>query len=472
MLETSCGVLMGSLYDLRTDVSVLEKSHPDLAGAFISLRAKLDGPASRNPLQATAEDPISAAQREGDQRREAAARLEITVQEIRSLPGFDQFLLPPSEAEVFRAAEHGPIVIVNVSTHRCDALVVERSGMRSLELPQLSRQDVEEKEPQSLDTLVWLWDTIVSPVLVELGLTQAAADSAPQHIWWIPIGPLVRFPLHAAGDHLSGHRNTALDRVVSSYSSSVRAIIHGRQQRLASLTADQIIALVAMENTPGVGYLDFAVEEINKVRAVCESMRIKPLQPGLCKQEVLSALQTCSIFHFAGHGSTHPANPLQSQLLLQDWEKDPFTVANLLEMIFGSASPFLAYLSACGTGQVLNKGLINEGIHLTAAYQLAGFRHVIGTLWSIDDRLCVDMARMVYEFLQIEGVQNSNMSDGAVSRALHYAMRALRDEWRTQMEGGSNVSRQVTRDERDAVMYDVEVGKVAALWVPYVHFGV
>ncbi|KAK8855360.1 CHAT domain-containing protein [Apiospora arundinis] len=472
MLETSCGVLMGSLYDLRTDVSGLEKRHPDLARTFISLRARLDGPAFRSPLQATAEGPLRTAQREGDQRREAAAQLEIVVQEIRGLPGFERFLLPPSEAEVCRAAEHGPIVVVNASSHRCDALIVDHSGIRSAGLPQLSRQDLERKESQSLDTLVWLWDTIVGPVLVELGLTQVAVDSAPQHVWWIPIGPLVRFPLHAAGDHLSGHRDTALDRIVSSYSSSIRAIMHGRQQRLASPTGGQQVALVAMENTPGVGCLDFAGEEIDRVRAVCESMRIKPLQPKLCREEVLSALQTCSMFHFAGHGSTHPANPLQSQLLLQDWEKDPFTVASLLETNLGTGSPFLAYLSACGTGQVLNNELINEGIHLTAAYQLAGFRHVIGTLWSVDDRLCVDMARMVYEFLQIEGVQNSGMSDEAVSRALHHAMRALRDEWRTQMEGGSNVSRQVTRDERDAVMDDVEVGKVAALWVPYVHFGV
>ncbi|KAK8031899.1 hypothetical protein PG990_001633 [Apiospora arundinis] len=473
MLETSCGVLMGSLYDLRADVSALKGSYPELSRTFISLRDKLDAPASRSSVKATIGDSISATQREGNQRREADDQLKIVVQKIRGLPGFERFLLPPSEDEVCQAAANGPIVVVNISPHRCDALIVEASGIRTLELPQLSRQDLENKEPQSLDTLVWLWDTIISPVLTELGLAQAVADSEPPHIWWIPIGPLVRFPLHAAGNHFSDHPDTALDRVVSSYSSSIRAIIHGRQQRVASPTDqdEQKIALVAMENTPGVGRLDFAREEIDKVRAFCESMRMKAIEPGLRKDEVLSALETCWIFHFAGHGSTHPANPLQSQLLLDDWEKDPLTVASLLETNLGSGSPFLAYLSACGTGQIKTKELIDEGIHLTAAYQLAGFRHVIGTLWSVDDRLCVDMARMVYEVIQNEALLNNGMSDEAVSRGLHHAMRELRDQWvKDKIAARSKESRDL-RPERDAQL-DENIERGLPYWVPYVHFGV
>lgn len=120
-----------------------------------------------------------------------------------------------------------------------------------------------------------------------------------------------------------------------------------------------------MEDTLGVGRLDFASEETDKVRAVCESMKIDPIQPGLGKKEVLFALEACWIFHYAGHDRTHPRNLLQSQLLLKDWENDPLTVASLLEVNLCSRSPFLAYLSACGTSQVLNKGLIHEGIHLT-----------------------------------------------------------------------------------------------------------
>ena len=37
--------------------------------------------------------------------------------------------------------------------------------------------------------------------------------------------------------------------------------------------------------------------------------------------------------------------------------------------------------------------LLDETIHLTAAFQLAGYPHVIGTLWTIYDSIAVDVAR-------------------------------------------------------------------------------
>jgi CHAT domain-containing protein len=66
--------------------------------------------------------------------------------------------------------------------------------------------------------------------------------------------------------------------------------------------------------------------------------------------------------------------------------------------------------------------LIDEGIHLVSACQLAGFRHVVGTLWEVSDRHCVDVATVLYETIRDEG-----MNDVALYRGLHRAVRALRD---------------------------------------------
>lgn len=76
----------------------------------------------------------------------------------------------------------------------------------------------------------------------------------------------------------------------------------------------------------------------------------------------------------------------------------PLTVESLLETNLSSTSPFLAYLSARGTGPILDDSFIDANIHLANAFQWAGFRHVVGTLWSVDDRLCVDVAKVAYEF--------------------------------------------------------------------------
>ncbi|PNP51842.1 hypothetical protein THARTR1_07611 [Trichoderma harzianum] len=123
--------------------------------------------------------------------------------------------------------------------------------------------------------------------------------------------------------------------------------------------------------------------------------------------------------------------------------------------------PFLAYLSACSTGANKNKAipLADEGIHLVSAFQLAGFRHVIGTLWEVSDRHCVDIARILYKTLHKEG-----MTDIAVSRGLHRAIRMLRD-------GGNKDD---AEEERDAKLLDVRplTPPMNYLWIPYIHFGV
>lgn len=98
-----------------------------------------------------------------------------------------------------------------------------------------------------------------------------------------------------------------------------------------------------------------------------------------------------------------------------------------------------------------------KGIHLISAFQLAGFQHVVGTLWEVSDKHCVDVARILYKTLQEEG-----MTDEAVSRGLHRAVRALRD----------GVTEEDTQ-ERDAKLArrKPEVQRVVDfLWVPYIHF--
>ncbi|KAL4981558.1 hypothetical protein BDW68DRAFT_183374 [Aspergillus falconensis] len=69
------------------------------------------------------------------------------------------------------------------------------------------------------------------------------------------------------------------------------------------------------------------------------------------------------------------------------------TVTSLLETNICEHSPFLAYLSARGTGQIKDERFIDESIHLIRAFQLAGFRHVIGTLWNVNAETCMYMAR-------------------------------------------------------------------------------
>ncbi|QYS99589.1 CHAT domain-containing protein [Trichoderma simmonsii] len=455
-LETGRGVIAGAFFD-QSDISNLQINYPELAETFMGLREQLDEPVSQAP------------EAEDNQGRETEKQLFDLLHKIRSIAGFERFLLPASETDMLSAAKHGPIVVLNVSTHRCDAFIIEESDIRLLKLPHISRDTINEyvEDLESLETLTWLWDDIVCPILEALGYTvPASSDCHLPRIWWIPTGKLTRFPFHAAGRHLDCNSTTALDRVISSYSSSVKAIIYRhRQLHQELINGDRLeIVAVAMDKTEGQEPLEYASHEVEAVLAVLQPAILPKSPLPRYKNDVLSALKTCKLFHFAGHGSTNSTQPLQSTLFLKDWKQEPLTIASLLEANLNSTRPFLAYLSACGTGQILDEKSFDESIHIANACQLIGFRHVVGTLWSVNDKLCVDVARMTYQFLC-----NNGMKDRAVSEGLHYAIRKLRDDWINEINEDESLSG--SRVERHAELYDPSRAS-RPYWVPYVHFGV
>ena len=140
------------------------------------------------------------------------------------------------------------------------------------------------------------------------------------------------------------------------------------------------------------------------------------------KAAVLEHLPGCAIAHFACHGYTDPADPSQSRLLLHDHRRDPLTVAALAPLALDHAQ--LAYLSACGTARMTDTRLLDEAIHLASAFQLAGFPHVIGTLWEINDAIAVEIADTFYTALTNP---DGTLDPHRAARALHHATRTQRD---------------------------------------------
>jgi len=62
----------------------------------------------------------------------------------------------------------------------------------------------------------------------------------------------------------------------------------------------------------------------------------------------------------------------------------------------------LAYVSACRTAAG-SAPLRDEAQHLVAGLQLAGFRHVVGTLWAVGDREAAETADRFYDVLRACG---------------------------------------------------------------------
>lgn len=124
---------------------------------------------------------------------------------------------------------------------------------------------------------------------------------------------------------------------------------------------------------------------------------------------------------FACHAASDPTDPSNSQLLVQDHDKNPLRVLEISRL--NLAKPELAYLSACNTA-VTTPNLANESIHIATAFQLAGYPHVVGTLREIDDAVSAEIAERIYTQLSSTGY---DVEDAGA--CVHQVVRLVRDRY-------------------------------------------
>jgi len=447
LLEAGRALLLSQAYETRSDLTDLRRDHPGLAERFARLRNRLNRPPGAGP---GGPEPLGRGGQPED-RRLLARQLDETLAEIRGLDGFATFALPPGTAELYAQAAEGPVVTFNISQYRSDALLLTRDAVTSIALPGLTRQAVTERvtafhravgfttdgssnlsarldAQQAIgDILEWLWDNAAGPVLHALGYDDPAGGDMAPRVWWAPGGLLSLLPLHAAGRHGSDAAASVLDRVVSSYTPTIRALRYARQQAAGPGEPGSAL-IVGVASVPGSPEADLpdVPEEITRVSGLLPDPVIlaSDTDPGSLptRENVFTCLPRCSVAHFACHALSDPGDPSGSMLFLPDHEAAPLNVASLSTVSHDRLR--LVYLSACSTAQVPDARLLDEAIHLTSAFQLAGSRHVIGTLWRIDSEAAIDVAAGFYHELR---TQAGTLETGRAARALHQVVLVTRD---------------------------------------------
>ncbi|MEX0171234.1 CHAT domain-containing tetratricopeptide repeat protein [Streptomyces sp. LMG1-1-1.1] len=427
LLELGRGVLLGQGLKHHDELARLRAHAPESADRLAWLRARLDADPEASP---------------SDRRHEWAAEWDRLVGHVRARGGFEDFMRPPHPARLLPQAADGPVVLVNVSRFRCDALALTADGLRVVPLPDLTLPDVLARttsflavldrlqNPDDTDLmarlsgeeeldghLAWLWDTVTGPVLDALGLT-GPAGARPPRVWWIPTGPLAFLPLHAAGHHGEGAGRTVLDRTVSSYAPTVRALAQSR--RPADTPPAPSFLVVAVPEAPAARPLPGAAEEATAVAGMLTGARLIA-GADATRDAVVTALGDHTWLHFCGHGAAEPATASGSRLLVHDHLDHPLTVAALARLDLPSAE--LAYLSACTTARS-GFTAMDEALHLAGGLHLAGFRHVLGSLWEIDDTVSLRIAARVYA-----GLGAPHPVAARAAHALHDAVRETRDRY-------------------------------------------
>ncbi|MFD5159381.1 CHAT domain-containing protein [Streptomyces hawaiiensis] len=417
LLELGRGVLLNRRSGIRTDVADLHDADADLARRFEELRDALDR-LDHPPLPLPAPPRSEPTGRERERRRDLEAELDVVVRSIRALPGQAGFQRPPSVASLLAEAAHGPVVVVNVSEYRCDALLLTAEGLRQVPLDGLDADELERAadvfhadvvtaldpraDQNAVDaanervtaTLDLLWRKVAAPVLAELRVTDPST-----RVWWVPTQALCRLPLHAAtaardASESPGNGTVSpeslVDRTVSSYTPTVTALHHARAR---GATPDRRSAAVVHADVrrPGLPELPAARRE---ARAAADRLGVEPLDLAECERAVLiDALINCTHVHLALHAVADRDDPGTSRFLLPD-----------LDLTFAEIAARrgdwgrLAYLSACETTYTPSD-LADEAIHLTSAFLLVGFSGVVGTLWRVPDAVAETTARVFYDAL-------------------------------------------------------------------------
>jgi tetratricopeptide (TPR) repeat protein len=380
-----------------------------------------------------------------DTRRLAGERDRI-LQRLAHDPRFEMLLTAPPLAQLRTRIHGGPVVAVLSHEDRGHALVLcgpPETPVRHLELPGMARSAVL-AQVERLDNAVadaadaavpfarrraaqddlhgvleWLWDHAAGPVL-ELLDTLAPRQ---ERLWWCPIGPLTRLPLHAAGHHRDPRpERTVLDRTVSSYTPTIATLAYAlRDEPVPAAPADPDVLIIAVPRTPSRPPLPQAEAEARAVHGQVPGARVL-LGDAADLATITAGLRDARIVHFACHADSGTGARLLggSGLHLASGEK-------LTPIGVHSARPSqgeLAFLSACGTAEA-HPDLPDEPMHLAAGFQLAGFRGVIGTMWRTPDS--PHIARAVYATLTSGGSAPPDTRQAAT--ALTEALRSSRDAY-------------------------------------------
>lgn len=397
------------------------------------------------------------------------------IKHIRTLPGFEEFLLPTPFKRLASAAKNGPVVLLTCTTVRADAILLlpPNGEYFHVALPSVTKAEVEtqlklmrdalgkigiyarnhqgipaenpavskEDTSEAADALklvfdsitTWLWENVVSLVfkalqsvstyffttkiivLITMNFTQK--NIVKGRIWWCATGPFTYLPLHAAPP-------LPEDVFDHSYTPTLAALVKANEKYATQVLArnNTTLTFIGVPEIPGkdTRKLPSVPLELDQISSAVGAEQVHSIVgEAATVTAVSSALASSKWLHLACHGEQDAVEPLQSHLVLYD---GGLKLENIFDTYIPDAQ--FVFLSACETAMG-DTGLINESMHLTGGMIFAGFCGAIGTMWSIADQDGPPLAGIVYK--RAFGKDAEKVPDvRGVSRALHMSIRAMR----------------------------------------------
>jgi CHAT domain-containing protein len=362
-----------------------------------------------------------------DDIRAARRELNAVIEEIREVPGYEDFLAPPTFEDIAGETHDQPLVYVGVAEPSGFACLVRNGQVAALTLDELTSEAVTARVERHLDDYAryraaadegldswnaaladltaWLWDVAMGPIMAQLG------DDT--EVVLVAGGLLGLLPLHAAWTPDSGRptgRRHVLDDAIVSYVPNARSLRVARQ--LAAEVPARRLLTVAEPRPVRAARLPMADCEAAVAGAAFPGAH-RTLRGG--EANVLSfgwAAPEADVLHLACHGLADLANPLDSGLLLAG---GTMTLRDLLAFRFRLR---LAVLSACETA-LPGTDLPDEVVALPSGLLQAGVAGVVASQWAVPDRATALLMVAFYQAWRHDGL--------TPAAALRAAQKWLRD---------------------------------------------
>jgi tetratricopeptide (TPR) repeat protein len=469
-LEQGRSIVWNQILQLRTPVDELRRVNSGLADRLVQVSRLIDR---------GAEQKGSTTESDAQRHRALTMEWESIIEQVRSLPNFENFLKPLQASRLMDATRNGPVIVLNVAKDRCDALALfpEVEEVIHIPLQDLTLKRVTELRDELKDHLYtngirlrgnraarrWteegdsngcrgilaeLWNGVVKPVLDALTfwvrlncppttgslmiLSQPHPTVLPR-VWWCPTGSLAFLPIHAAGIYDQGSNCSQItDYVISSYAPTLSALLES-----SNSTANSKFKLLSViqPSAPGVSQIPNTNKELEYIDLHLGDREHAVLhgREGT-RQRVMKAMEDSNWIHLACHGVQRQDEPTKSALILEDGH---LTLEEIIKLHLPSAE--FAFLSACQTTTGEEK-LSDEAVHIASGMLLAGYRGVVATMWSIQDDIAPEIADEFYRRIMAGKGRPDNQR---VAEALHFAVQRIRKK-----------------------------GVPLTSWIPFVHLGV
>jgi CHAT domain-containing protein len=412
----------------RADLTQLQQLAPALYKQYADTTTQLRTLETQQRLRMTSDDRHSLTP---EALRTEALRLRQTltqtIDQIRQVPGYKDFLAQPSFDDILHALRPGiPIVYLVPTSAGSLALILTQDGIAPLWLDDLTETRLREilyawfnaYDQSQANHAAWLdainqgthqlWQPLMAPLIDHLKQRNF------QQATLISSGYLSLLPLHAAWTEAPTAptgRHYALDTIHFTYAPNARSLLTA--QDIAQRTvADSILAIDNPRND-----LPNSTREVTAAVATFPHHKVLQHEQAAI-ESVLAALPHYNVLHLSCHGIANLSEPLTSGLAMSD---GLLTLRDLLDLKLDGIR--LAILSACETG-LAGIELADEAISLPTGLLQAGVAGVAASLWSVSALSTLMLLTRFYDLWRIEGLE--------IDQALRQAQQWVRDTTNSQ----------------------------------------